>query len=84
MFRGVPTADLYQILDNVDIARRFPLQVTMGPRRTLSVMARMSSPQLDKFYAAELVVFSLPQHPLKMNVNVWTATVLGLWLGGPC
>ena len=53
--------DIFQILDNVDIAPRFPLQMTMGPRRTLSVMARMSSPQLNKFYAAELVVFSL-QH----------------------
>ena len=28
----------------------------------------------------ELVVFSLLQHQLKMNVKVWTATVLGLWL----
>ena len=49
-----------------------------GPAADAFFAARMSSPQLNKFYEAELAVFSLPQHQLKMNVKVWTATVLGL------
>ena len=70
--RGVSTAVVHQMPDNFDTAPMFSLRVTMGPRRTLSVVAQVEmSPQLNKFDAAEWVMFftTAPAQHDRENMN---------------
>ena len=70
--RGVSTAVVHQMPDNFGTAPMFSLRVTMGPRRTLSVMAQVEmSPQVNKFNAAEWVLFftTAPAKHDRENMN---------------